>query len=245
MATRRQISIRKLKEAFSSAEDRLKGERNRLITEVITNEAFAINGEGLISAVIARALHDTFSGRFVTETEVKRIDLCLIDNESRVVVAIEGKWMVSNNTTRDNRDGFKNSLDVHGIRASKLGSVEKDITGLGDKIRKIGKVIPHYEIFVPIVCELYRTGGEDEWFKEKKPWTTDPRYEKVRRNLRRDLTKWFTSKDDAFKFIHATERIELVDANHFWQEQSAWLYPKYKSLEAYVSFYAFGRYVPK
>ena len=71
----------KLKEAFSLVEERLKEESNRLITEVITNEAFAISGEGLVNTVIARTLHDTFASSFTVKTEVgkgtQKIDICL------------------------------------------------------------------------------------------------------------------------------------------------------------------------
>ena len=50
-------------------------------------------------------------------------------------------------------------------------------------------------------------------------------------------------EDNSIELIHATEPIELRDANKLWLEQSQWMYPKYKSLEAYVSFFAFGRFV--
>ena len=182
---------------------------------------------------------------FTVKTEVgkgtQKIDICLL-NKGSVILALEGKWMVSNSTRKGSPPA--DALDVSGIK-NKLQKVMKDITDIGDKIDRTGIVVPHYEIFVPIVCELYRTGGESELFKDAKPWATDPRYREVRENLKRDLKKWFICKDDAFKLIHATKPIELVDASRLWQEQSAWLYPKYKTLEAYVSFYAFGRYVGK
>jgi len=51
--------MNELQEAFSLADERLRGERNRSITKVITNEVSSIGGqEGLINAVIARAVYD-------------------------------------------------------------------------------------------------------------------------------------------------------------------------------------------
>ena len=81
-----------------------------------------------------------------------------MNKEKKLVVAVEGKMMVSNST----KCAIKNSIDVYGIK-DKLKGVKKDIADIGEKIRQ-GKVAPHYyEIFVPIVYELYRTGGQSEW----------------------------------------------------------------------------------
>ena len=98
---------------------------------------------------------------------------------------------------------------------------------------------------MPIVYERYRTGGENEWTKNSKPWTTPTEYKQLRTGLTKDMTRWFEKHDKQFKQIHATEPIKLLDANQLWIKQSGWRYPKYKSLEAYVSFFAFGRFVDK
>jgi len=59
MTSQRTVSMNELQEAFSLADERLRGERNRSITKVITNEVSSIGGqEGLINAVIARAVYD-------------------------------------------------------------------------------------------------------------------------------------------------------------------------------------------
>ena len=196
--------------------------------------------EGLVNAVIARALYDVFSSLDV-KTEHKRIDIGLMNEDGEIVVAVEGKMMVSNSNSR--KCAIKNSIDVQGIYVklnSDKNSVKKDINNIH---KKIGKSIDHYEIFVPIVYELYRTGGESEWTKHKKPWTTLPKFKCVREGLAKDFEQWFKEEDNSIELIHATEPIELRDANKLWLEQSQWMYPKYKSLEAYVSFFAFGRFV--
>ena len=79
--------------------------------------------------------------------------------------------------------------------------------------------------------------------KHKKPWTTLPKFKCVRKELAKDFKQWFKEEDNSIELIHATKPIELRDANKLWLEQSRWMYPKYKSLEAYVSFFAFGRLV--
>jgi len=120
----------------------------------------------------------------------------------------------------------------------------KDVNKIESKISKVGAAVPHWEIFVPIVYELYRSGGEEEWTQNRRPWTTPSEYKALRKNLKNDFAGWFKQKySNQFKLIHATQPIELRDANELWLEQSNWHYPKYKSLdEAYVSFFAFGRY---
>ena len=66
-------------------------------------------------------------------------------------------------------------------------------------------------------------------------------------DMLRELGTYFLRNPKRFRFaielIHATEPIVLRKANKMWLEQSQWKYPKYKSLEAYVSFFAFGRFV--
>lgn len=236
MDTTGPVSMEMLKKAFSLAEKRLIDKKNRFITEVITNEVSSIGGhEGLVNAVIARALYDMFRRRLIVKTEHKRIDIGLMNEDGEIVAAVEGKMMVSNSR----KCAIKNSIDVQGIDV-KLNSVKKDITNIHNKI---GKSVDHYEIFVTIVYELYRTGGESEWIEHRKPWTTLPKFKCVRKELAKDFEQWFKERDNSIELIHATEPIELRNANKMWLEQSQWMYPKYKSLEAYVSFFAFGRYV--
>ena len=248
MELRSQVTVGRLKEAFALAEDRLRHESNLTITQVITNEVSSTGGhEGLVNAVIAKSLHDVFCADFVVETEVKRIDICVLDSHRRVVAAIEGKAMVSNSHRADR---YSNSLDVHGIRTKlhsnkqSSNSVEKDVLEVENKIASVGPVIRHHEIFVPIVYELYRKGGEDEWTKESKPWTTHDKYLKARKFLKRDFNRWFSDRyPGQFKPLHCTEPIELIGADRLWRKQSGWRYPRYESLKAYVSFYAFRRFV--
>lgn len=234
-------SMEMLKKAFSLAEKRLSGEKNRSITEVITNEVGKVPGEKIVNDVIAGALCDVFPRSFAVKREHKRIDIGLMNEDGEIVVAIEGKMMVSNSTSRN--PTIKDSIDVDGIKEKLNGdknSVKKDINNIH---KKIGKLVVRYEIFVPIVYELYRTGGESEWTKHKKPWTTLPKYKSVRKGLVQDFNQWFKGEDNSIELIRATEPIELRDANKLWLEQSQWMYPNYKSLEAYVSFFAFGRLV--
>ena len=238
MDTTGSVSMEMLKNAFSLAEELLRcEEKNRSITEVITNEVSSIGGhEGLVNAVIAKALYDVFPSRLAVKTEHKRIDIGIMNEDAEIVAAVEGKMMVSNST----KCAIKNSIDVYGIK-DKLKGVKKDIAGIKKKIRQ-GKVAPYcYEFFVPIVYEFYRTGGKSEWIQNRKPWTTLPQYKSVRKGLAKDFAQWFKEEDNSIELIHATEPIELRNANKMWLKQSKWMYPKYKSLEAYVSFFAFGR----
>ena len=243
MDTTGPVSMEMLKKAFSLAEKRLNDKKNRFITEVITNEVSIVAQEGLVNAVIARALHDEFPCldvkiEYSGNKGKKRIDIGLMNKEKKLVVAVEGKMMVSNSR----KYAIKNSIDVYGIK-DKLKGVKNDISDIGEKIQQ-GKVAPHcYEIFVPIVSEFYRTGGESEWTQNRKPWTTLSKFKCVRKELAKDFAQWFQEEDNSIKLIHATEPIELRDANKMWLKQSKWMYPKYKSLEAYVSFFAFGRLV--
>ena len=61
--------------------------------------------------------------------------------------------------------------------------------------------------------------------------------------MRDDLADWFDRKYPEIRLLHAAESIELRGANEHWLEMSQDKYPEYKSLEAYVSFYAFARFV--
>ncbi len=239
MDTTDPVSMEMLKKAFSLAEKLLRCEdENRCITTKISNEVGKVPGEKIVNDVIAGALRDVFPCLDV-KMEHKRIDICLMNGDREIIASVEGKMMVSNST----KYAIKNSIDVQGIDVklnSDKNSVKKDINNMH---KKIGKLVDHYEIFVPIVYELYRTGGESEWIEHRKPWTTLPKYKSVREGLTKDFAQWFQEEDNSIKLIHATEPIELWDANKMWLEQSKCMYPKYKSLEAYVSFFAFGRLV--
>ena len=230
-----EVSREMLKKAFSLAEKLLRCEdKNRYITAKITNEVGRVPGEKLVNDVIAEALRDVFP-RLDVKREHRLIDIGLMNEDGEIVAAVEGKMMVSNSRTC----AIENSIDVQGIYV-KLNSVKKDINNIH---KKIGKSVDHYEIFVPIVYELYRSGGKNEWTKHKKPWTTLPKFKCVREGLAKDFDQWFKKRDNSIELIHATEPIELRDANKMWLEQSQGEFPKYKSLEAYVSFFAFGRFV--
>ena len=248
MDTTDPVSMEMLKKAFSLAEKLLRCEdKNRYITAKMTNEVGKVPGEKIVNDVIAGALRDVFPSldvkmEYSGNKGKKRIDIGIMNKEKKLVVAVEGKMMISNTT----KDDIENSIDVQGIEV-KLKGVKKDIADIAEKIRQ-GKVAPHcYEIFVPIVYELYRTGGASEWTKHKKPWTTLPKFKCVRKGLAKDFDQWFKGEDKSIELIHATEPIELRDANKMWLEQSKRMDPKlyknYKSLEAYVSFFAFGRLV--
>ena len=100
MDTTDPVSMEMLKKAFSLAEKRLSGEKNRFITEVITNEIVNVPGEKIVNDVIAGALCDVFPRSFAVKREHKRIDIGLMNEDGEIVVAIEGKMMVSNSTSR-------------------------------------------------------------------------------------------------------------------------------------------------
>lgn len=241
MATRRQISIRKLKEAFSLAEEMLRGESNHFVTRGITNERGSVSYEGLLNQLYVSALSSVFPN-YVVEREHSDIDICVLDDK-QVVTAIECKGMVSNARSRDLP--ITMPLEVHGIRTRKLGSVGEDIDGLGEKLLKTEKVIPHYEVFVPVVYEIYRRRAtQSDLHAEKKPWTTHPQFRKVRGNLKEDFSNWFERRQSGgFTLIHATRPIELKDANRFWLERFEGKKPWTPINKAYASFFAFGRYV--
>ena len=61
--------------------------------------------------------------------------------------------------------------------------------------------------------------------------------------MKEDLREWFHREDPNFTLIHAAESIELEGANELWRRQSRQRFPEFTSLEAYVSFYAFARFV--
>ena len=61
--------------------------------------------------------------------------------------------------------------------------------------------------------------------------------------MKDDFAQWFQREDPMIRLIHAAESVELRDANELWLQQSRRKFPKFTSLEAYVSFYAFARFV--
>ena len=247
MVTRRQISERRLKRAFSLAEDRLrlKGEENRAVAKKATDETQRrMIWEDAVRFVIVGAFRDTFPSLTV-KMEVgrrKKIDVCVV-NKGDVIVAIECKGMVSDSHTKSPP---VSATSVGGINRKLNEAVQADIDGIDEKLKGTGAVGSHYEIFIPIVYELYRQGGKDEWHVQERPWTTHPGYKNVRKNLKHELEQWFEERDKQFKLIHGTdEPVELWDANRLWSKtrRLGAKYRKYKSLEAYVNFFAFGRYV--
>lgn len=235
------ITRARLEKAFALATRSLQEEKNLPITQVITNEVAPGVQEGVIRAVIARALHDVFHPQgFVIKVEYHRIDICVVDGRGRVAVAIECKMMMANSIEKIRST---NPLDVSGIE-SKMDRLEGDISGIQQKLEKGQYISPHYEIFIPIVYELYRTGGKRHWMENRKPWTTLKEFKKIRSHIKREFKDWFRSKySDQFKLLHSTNSIQFLGANELWQEQSGWYFPEYRSLEAYVSFLAFGRCV--
>ena len=169
-----------------------------------------------------------------TETSISKIT-----HEGRIVSGIECKGMVSNS---HRSDGLKDSLDVWGIKRRKLSLVEADIEGIGDKIKSAS---PHWEIFVPIVYEIYRQGATDtELYEERKPWTTHQKYKRLRKTLKRDFTQWFERiYPSEFTLIHVADRLEFVNVGEIWSELCEGKASCTPVSEAYVSFFAFGRYV--
>ena len=244
MGTQNTISIDSLEEAFSLAEDRLKSESNRSITEAVVNDTLrTIRWEKSLDGLFISTLPDVFP-----EYEIRtmhRIDIC-ISYDGQITGAIECKGMVSNSHRSDR---LKNSLDVQGIRGKlsprnerNRNSIETDIEGLEAKMPSMS---PHWGVFVPIVYEIYRDGATDlELYEERKPWTTDPKYKRVRKTLKKDFAEWFESKyPGEFRLIHAADRVELVDAKEIWSELCEGKVSCSPVSEAYVSFFAFGRYV--
>ena len=238
------VSLELLQSAFGLAEDRLRGEANRLITQKVTSEAKTVRYEGSLNAVLQSALSDTFS-RCSVKREYNKIDICMIHQEG-IVAAIESKGMVANSHSSDRN---RISIDLHGIRTKlypdrrSSNSVQADISEISGKI-PIGMECPRFEIFVPVVYELYRDGGSRaDWFREKKPWVTLPKFKELRENMVDDLAEWFRREDPQISLIHATKSVELRNANEFWLNQAQHRFPEFTSLEAYVSFYAFGRFV--
>jgi len=237
------ISLDTLKGAFSIAESRLRGQDNRLISAVITREDRPVDYERPINELFRSALSIVAPECQVSREKFDRIDISIVQ-DGFVVGAIESKAMVAN---AHSRDGMRDSLDVHGIR-TKLYRDKRADNSVEDDIANIKGKLPvdtgaHWEIVVPIIYALYRGGAENEWTKEKKPWATPLEYKTLRHTLRDELIRWFQSKyPEQFSIIHATDPILFLGANELWLEQSK-KYPEYRSLDAYVSFFAFGRSV--
>ena len=177
--------------------------------------------------------------------EYNRIDICALTDDG-IVAAIETKGTVANSHAGDMN---RISIDVHGVRtklypdARDQNSVQMDIAEITGKV-PTGMDCPRFEIFIPVIYELYREGGSRaDWFSERKPWVTLPGFKELRGSMKGDLTEWFRREDSRFTLIHAAESIELQGANELWCRQSWRKFPQFTSLEAYVSFYAFSRFV--
>ena len=247
MASSIPVSEELLKVAFENSEQLLRGDANYSLTRKITNEVGRVSYENNLNDLFSEGLRQALPGCSV-HREFNRpngIDIALV-NEDGVVVAIEAKGMVSNSHRGDRN---RISIDVHGVRTKLYpdkrdkNSVEVDIADIAGKIPE-NMVCPRFELFIPVVYELYREGGtESDWFAERKPWVTLPEFKQLRGNMKYDLTEWFTREDPSFRLIHAAESVELRNANEHWKRQSQRKYREYKSLEAYVSFYAFARFV--
>lgn len=238
------VSLELLQNAFALAEESLRGDANRSITQKITNEAKRVRYEGALNAILRSALSATLP-RCEAHLEFNGIDLSLI-HEGLIVTAIESKAMVANSHSGDRH---RISLDLHGIRtklypdARDPNSIQLDMAEISCKI-PVGMECPRFEVFVPVVYELYRGGGdESDWFAERKPWVTLPEFRALRDGMRDDFVDWFHLQDPRFTLIHAAEAIELRGANGLWKRQAQHRFPKFTSLKAYVSFYAFGRFV--
>ena len=248
------VSEELLRNAFHLAEQRLHGENNHTITKKITAEAANVSWEKTLDVIFASAFGDVFPKCSVyrDRPEFNKLDICMV-HEDAIVTAIESKGMVANSHSSD---GHRNSLDLHGIRTKlypdkrnwnkkteKHNCVQTDIVEISGKI-PTGMKGAHFELFIPVIYELYREGGtKADWHSEKKPRVTLPKFKELRGDMRDDLTQWFQREDPTIRLIHAAESIELRDANKLWLKQAQWKFLQFTSLEAYVSFYAFARFV--
>lgn len=238
------VSEELLKTAFALAEARLIEDDNYSLTQKITNETRPVRYEGSLNSILLSALSDTLP-KCSFQREYNKIDICGL-YDACVVLALESKGMVANSHASDPNG---TSLDVFGI-STKLypdpharNSVQTDMEEVSNKIPP-EMDCPRFELFVPVIYELYREGGDQsEWFAERKPWVTLPKFRRLRETMTDDLIEWFYREDPRMKLIHAAESIELRDANDLWWKQAQSRFPKFTFLEAYVSFYAFGRFV--
>ena len=231
------------------ADERLRGTANAEVMKAITNDVRPAKYEGSLNRIIHSALSEMFEGCSVYSAgnprELGKIDVCVVHDDG-VVVAIESKGMVANSHRSDEH---RMSIDLHGIRTKLYpdkrdqNSIQTDIAEISGKIPNSMKC-PRFEVFVPIIYELYRKGGKySDWVRESKPWVTLPNFKDLKGRMRDDLSDWFDRQDPQIGLLHATESIELREANEYWLRQSKAKYPEYESLEAYVSFYAFTRFV--
>ena len=238
------VSEELLRGAFALAEKRLEGPGNYNVTQRITDETKAVRYEGSLNSILVSALSDALPECSVMR-EYNRIDICAIHGDG-VVVALESKGMVANSHSRDRN---RISLDLQGIRtklypdARARNSVQADIADVSEKI-PLGMDCSRFELFVPVIYELYREGGDrSDWFAERKPWVTLQKFRELRKTMKGDFIEWFRREDARLKLIHAAESIELRNADRLWKTQAQSRFPKFKSLEAYVSFYVFARFI--
>ena len=225
-----------LKAALERAEQSIRKNHNDAIAKTVADEAGNVSYEGILDRVIAEALRKVLVGHTVRR-QLKRIDVTATKN-GVVTVAVECKGMVSNS----HKEHAERATDIFGINA-KLKAVRKDMTHAPRKIP--GDMHgPRWEVFIPVIYELYRSGGNiADWTKERKPWTTLPSFKKLRDNLTSDLAEWFGKQDSSVVLLHATRPIKLRRANELWLKIAQRPYPGYQSLDAYMSFHAFGRRV--
>ena len=248
-----EVSLRK---AFTLVEERLSGDSNTEIMKAIANDTQQAKYEAPLNRIIHSALSEVFEGCSVWSSgrpkELNKIDTSVVQNND-VVVAIESKGTVANS---HGSDRHRSAIDLHGIRTKlypdkrnfnkrtgKYNCVQTDIAEISEKIPK-SMECPRFEVFVPVIYELYREGGNySEWVREEKPWVTLPKFKDLTGRLKDDLESWFYSQDPQIKLLHPTEFVELRGANEYWRKTSRSKYPQFTSLKAYVSFYAFTRFV--
>ena len=238
------VSGKLLKAAFALVEARLLGDDNYSLTQKITNETRPVRYEGSLNSILLSALSDTLP-ECSFRKEYNKIDICGL-YDTCVVVALESKGMVANSHAGDPNG---KSLDVYGISTKLYPDPHARNCVLTDMEEVSNKIppemdCPRFELFVPVIYELYREGGDrSDWFAERKPWVTLPKFRQLRETIKDDLIEWFRREDARTELIHAAEPIELRDANDLWWTQAQSRFPKFTSLEAYVSFYAFGRFI--
>ena len=74
-------------------------------------------------------------------------------------------------------------IHLFGIYRPKLQALSRD------KIPS-GMACPRFELFVPVVYELYRSGGSrSDWYSEGKPRVTLPKFKELRENMKDDVAQ--------------------------------------------------------
>ncbi len=243
------VSEVSLGRAFTLVEERLRGDSNDEVMRAVSNDTRRADYEGSLNRIIHSALSDEFGDFSVYSAgqprELYGIDICVVQNND-VVAAIESKGTVANSHKSDSHGS---AIDLHGIRTKlwqdkrSQNSIQNDIKDLSKKLPK-SMNCPRFEVFLPVIYELYREGGNPSvWYSERKPWVTLPKFRDLRARLKDDLESWFYSQDPQIKLLHSTEFVELRGTNEYWRKTSKSKYPQIKSLKAYVSFYAFTRFV--